>query len=316
MENHNRSLVSIQQLRCFESIYRLRSITRAASELGLTQPALSKALASLRTEFRDQLFVRTPSHMEATTQADRMIQSVRKALHIVDVDLRAGTTFDPRVARRGFTLCCSDLGTLVLAPSLLAYFRANAPHVRLRVVPPVQIDMALGLAQGEIDLVIGAFPELSSDVYQQVLFSDTYSCLVSAQHPRIGKAITLEQFVSEYHVVASATRSGHQHSAVERRIIELCGADGIAVRVPSFLEAPPLVERTDFLLTMPTVSAKHFARPRVLRLVDCPLDIRPLEVRQYWHQRTHHDSAHLWLRTLVFELFGRSRASNGLPFSN
>lgn len=306
MENHNRSQVSIQQLRCFESIYRLRSLTRAASELGLTQPALSKALASLRLEFRDQLFVRTSSHMEATTQADRMIQSVRTALHIVDVDLRAGTSFDPATARRSFTLCCSDLGTLVLAPALLAHFRAKAPNIRLRVVPPIQVDMALGLAQGEIDLVIGAFPEISSDLYQQVLFSDTYSCLVSAQHPRIRQAITLEQFVAEYHVVASAVRSGHQHSAVERRIIELCGADRIAARVPTFLAAPPLVERTDFLLTMPTVSAKHFVRPRILRLASCPLDIRPLEVRQYWHQRTHHDSAHLWLRKAVFELFGRS----------
>jgi len=303
LRNDARTSVNIQQLRCFEAIYRLRSLTRASLELELTQSALSKALAVLRDEYRDPLFVRSPKGMEPTPKAQTMAEPVRQALHIVDVELRSGTGFAPAAATRSFTLCCSDLGALYFLPKLLAHVRSHAPGVRMNVVQPVQFDMALALAHGDIDLVLGSYPDLGAGIFQQRLFVDSYACLLSAQHPRIRRELTLELFLGERHLLASMRGSGHHHGAVERCIVEACGPERIAARVATLLAAPFMLEGSDLLLTLPTASARRFSRANGLRMVPCPLPLPQLEVRQHWHERVHHDAASMWLRQAVFDLF-------------
>jgi DNA-binding transcriptional LysR family regulator len=304
MRDDARPIVNLQHLRCFEAIYRLRNLTRAADSLQLTQSAMSKSLSCLRDEYGDALFVRAGGTMEPTPKAHSMIEPIRSALRIIDVELKSGARFDPSSAMRSFALCCSDLGTLYFLPKLLAHLRSHAPGVRLHVLPPAQTDMALGLAHGDIDLVLGAYPDLGSGIFTQHLFDDSYSCLLSAQHPRIKKNMTPEGFVNERHLVASNLGSGHQHAQIERRIVEACGPERIVARVPTFLAGSFMLEDTDLLLTLPTASAKRFTRASGLRMVPCPLQLPPLEVRQYWHERVQHDAAHQWLRQLVFDLFG------------
>jgi len=304
LRNEARASVNIQQLRCFEAIFRLRNLTRAALELELTQPALSKSLALLRDEYQDPLFVRTSKGMAPTPKAHAMAELVRAALHIVDVDLRTGTRFLPEGASRSFTLCCSDLGALHFLPRLLAHVRVHAPGVRLRFVQPVQQDMALGLASGEIDLVLGAYPDLGAGIYQQRLFTDSHACLFSAGHPRIGHALSLAQFLAESHLIATMPGSGHHHNIVGRCIGEACGTERVAAQVPTLLASPFILEGSDMVLTLPTVSARRLAQANHgLRMLPCPLALPPLEVRQHWHERVHHDAANAWIRQMVFDLF-------------
>jgi len=315
LRNNARTSVNIQQLRCFDAIFRLRNLTRAALELELTQSALSKALAVLRDEYQDPLFVRSPKGMEPTPKAHAMVEAVRQALHIVDVELRSGSAFAPAAATRSFTLCCSDLGALYFLPRLLAHVRSHAPGVRLNVVQPVQLDMALALAHGDIDLVLGAYPDLGAGIYQQRLFVDSYACLFSAQHPRIQRELTLELFLGERHLVAAMQGSGHHHNTVARSIVEACGTERIAARVATLLVAPFVLEGSDLLLTLPTASARRFSRASGLRMAPCPLPLPPLEVRQHWHERVHHDAASAWLRQVVFDLFAEAGGTRARPMA-
>lgn len=316
LRNEARASVNIQQLRCFEAIFRLRNLTRASLELGLTQPALSKALSLLRDEYQDPLFVRTPKGMEPTPKAHTMAELVRAALHIVDVDLRTGTRFLPEGASRSFTLCCSDLGALHFLPRLLAHVRDHAPGVQLRFVQPIQQDMALGLASGEIDLVLGSYPDLGAGIYQQRLFTDSYACLFSAGHPRIRHEFSLVQFLAESHLVATMPGSGHHHNAVGRCIVDACGTERVAAQVPTLLASPFILEGSDMVLTLPAVSARRLSQTSGLRMLPCPLPLPPLEVRQHWHERVHHDAANAWIRQMVFDLFadaGSVTARSALP---
>lgn len=300
--------IDLQHLRAFEATYRLRSLTRAAMELDLTQPALSKSLRTLRERFGDPLFVRTPRGMEPTPRTEEMIGAVRRALRIVDVELRSRTTFDPASDTRVFSFYASDLGTLHFLQPYLAYAARHAPGLQFRVVSLAGANMPVGLAE-EVDLAVGGFPEFGAGIFQQRLFADPYVCLVSADHPRIGERFTLEDYARERHIVASVAGTGHQHAQVESRILEACGAGRIAARAPSFLALPFMLRGTAYVFTLPEAHARRFLVLGGLRIVPCPLPLAPLEIYQYWHERKHHDPAHRWFRQLTFELFAAGDAA-------
>ena len=93
--------VDLNLLRVFDTLYELRSVTRAASRLGLTQSAVSHALGRLRRAIDDPLFVRAPGGLQPTARAVEMAPGVREGL----VQLRGAlspTLFDPASAVRRF----------------------------------------------------------------------------------------------------------------------------------------------------------------------------------------------------------------------
>lgn len=304
MNERHKLTLDRQHLRAFESTFRLRSLTKAADELGLTQPALSKSLRVLREHFSDPLFVRTPRGMEPTPRASSLVDAIQRALHILEVELRASPQFDPASSDRAFAFYCSDLGSLHFLPRLLTHAARAAPAVQFQAVSPFRADMAGALANGEVDLAIGAFPDLGAGIFQQLLYADGYVCLVSSDHPRVGDAMTIEQYVSERHIIASAHGTGHFHHRAEQLITAACGPKRIAARVPNFFVPPFMLQGTEYVLTLPSTSARRFMRLGGLRIVPCPLSLPQLEIRQYWHERFHNDPALRWLRGVVFELFG------------
>ena len=81
--------VDLNLLKAFDALARERAVTRAASRIGLSQPAMSHALSRLRDLFADDLFVRTPSGMEPTARAREIAPLVAAAIEQVDRDLRA-----------------------------------------------------------------------------------------------------------------------------------------------------------------------------------------------------------------------------------
>jgi DNA-binding transcriptional LysR family regulator len=304
-----RSSIDVHHLRVFEAVFRLRSVTRAAAELGVTQSALSKSMSVLREHFSDPLFVRTPRGMEPTPRAMGLEGPMKQALAVFEDELRASPQFDPATSARWFAIYCSDMGAVHFLPALLAHAARHAPGVQFQLASPLHADMAAALAAGEADIAIGPYPDFGSGIFQQVLYTDRYVCLVDERHPRVQEELTLERYRAERHVVISAHGTGHVHREVERRIRETCPGDGIAALVPGFLTPAFVVQGSEYIATVPQLSARRFMALGGLRLLPCPLHLPTLEIRQYWHERFHHDPANQWLRGMVFSLFGRSSPS-------
>jgi DNA-binding transcriptional LysR family regulator len=82
--------IDLNLLRVFDAVLRERGVTPAASRLGLTQPAVSNALARLRALFGDALFVRTPAGMDATPFARGVAEPMRQALALLESALAHG----------------------------------------------------------------------------------------------------------------------------------------------------------------------------------------------------------------------------------
>src|SRR5690606_31245648 len=101
--------LDLNLLDLFNAIYKTRNLTAAGKELGLSQPAMSHALARLRDAYGDPLFIRLPKGVEPTPFADELIGPVSDALQILGQTLEK-EAFVPEHARRTFRLAMTDVG--------------------------------------------------------------------------------------------------------------------------------------------------------------------------------------------------------------
>lgn len=281
----------------FDLIHSTGSVTRAAEQLGQSQPTVSIWLAKLRAVLNDPLFVRTPSGMLPTPRADALIGAVRDALSSMRQITVEPEGFHPEQAQRKFRISMTDAGHVTLLPRILEHLRAVAPRVALEAAR-IDADTGKRLIAGDVDLAIGLVPELDTGFYQQTLFEEDWVCVANARHPRLGGDLSLPQYKAEAHV-AIASRSGALLQAalmrqrIERRVL---------LELPGFLGLPAIVSSTDLIATLPIGIGEALARSAGLSLFPCPVLVPSFAIKQHWHTRYHHDPANRWLRGVVCAL--------------
>jgi DNA-binding transcriptional LysR family regulator len=296
----NVQALDLNLLRVFDAVLRDRSVTSAARRLGLTQPAVSNALARLRALFEDALFVRTPTGMDATPFSRELAEPVRQALALLESALVHGPGFDAATSTRAFRFYMSDLGQIEFLPPLVERAQRVAPGVRLEAVALEVEDIGDALAAGALDLAVGFLPGLGPPVRRQPLFRDPYVCLVRADHPAIGKKLTRKLFLAASHALVSY-KGGHR---VIEEALERAGlARRIALRVPHFTVVPMVLERTDLILTLPSRVARVYQQRGRFRSLPPPVPIPPADVAAHWHERYERDPGNRWLREMIMELF-------------
>ena len=291
--------IDIRLLSVFDEIYKTRSVTTAALALDLSQPAVSIALSKLRHHFGNPLFVRTSSGMEPTPFGEGLVRPVRAVLDALDVVLGHQNDFDPVRSERIFSICMADISQLVLLPGLWAKLRTSAPGIRIEITP-LSNDTARKLESGEADLALGFMPQLEAGFYQQLLFKQNFVCMVAADHPRITEHLSLAQFEAEDHAVISS--SGLAPMIIDREIERLGLRRRVALDLPNFLGAAFMVEHTDLIITIPKRLGDVLQGRGAFRIFPVPFPLPGYEVKQYWHERYHHDSANRWLRQVISEL--------------
>lgn len=295
----NVTSLDLNLLRVFDAVLRDRSVTLAARHLGLTQPAVSNALARLRAQFEDTLFVRTPGGMDATPFARELAEPVRQALALLESALAHGPGFDPATATRAFRFYMSDLGQIEFLPPLVERAQRQAPGVRLEAVALEVEDIGDALAAGALDLAVGFLPGLGPPVRRQPLFRDPYVCLMRADHP-VGRSLTRKKFLAASHALVSY-KGGHR---VIEEALERAGlARRIALRVPHFTVVPMVLERSDLILTLPSKVARVYQQRGNFKSLPPPVPIPPADVAAHWHERFERDPGSRWLREMVMELF-------------
>jgi DNA-binding transcriptional LysR family regulator len=287
--------IDLNLLRVFDAVLHEKGVTPAAARLGLTQPAVSNALARLRKILGDALFVRTPRGMDATPFARELAEPVRQALALLESALAHGPGFDPATATRAFRFYMSDLGQIEFLPPLV---QRDAPAVRLEAIALEVEDIADALAAGGLDLAVGFLPGLGAPVRRQALFKDPYLCLMREDHPT--ETLTKKRFLEASHALVTY-RGGHRviEEAMERAGV----ARRIALRVPHFTVVPMVLERTDLILTLPARVARVFERRGKLKALPPPVPIPQAEVAVHWHERFEADPGNRWLRGLMVELY-------------
>lgn len=293
--------LDLNLLPVFEAVLAETSISRAAERLGLSQPAVSNALARLRQATGDRLFVRQGNAMVPTPYATELAAPLRQALAGIRAALGAGKEFDPATSQRRFAIYLTDLGEAYFLPRLLARLSRTAPGVHLHTLPMPTGAAEESLRSGEVDLAIGNLPKLGAGFYIQRLFRDRYICLVRKGHPAIGQRITARQFAAASHAIV--TPGGWGHGIIEQALVAHGLEHRIALRLQNFLVLANIVATSDLVAIVPHSVGSQLSRELDVRLLPLPISIPTFDIRQCWQERFHDDAGHRWLRQQFADLF-------------
>jgi DNA-binding transcriptional LysR family regulator len=280
-----------------------RSVTRAAAALGLSQPAVSHALARLRSALGDPMFVRTPAGMVLTPRAEALAPAVREVLARVEREILRGEAFEPSTLARTFRVRTTDFVEALLAPALVERLRLAAPQSSLSFVPTELRLPKEALASGACDLAIaGAYREVPDGFYQQRLFVDRFACAVRADHPRLGgrRKVTLDAYCREPHVLIAP--GGELRGVIDRALDRAGRTRRVVVGTSGFLSGALVAARTEGVITAPSRLLALVAETIPIRRFAPPLPLSDVKVVQVWHARNHEDPAHRWFRDGVSEL--------------
>ena len=287
----------LTHLQLIEALSRSGNLTEAAKEIGLTQPAASHALARLRRELQDPIFIRTTEGMRPTPYGTRLTTAVRAALDALRHGMDSQGDFDAPTSTRTFNLFMSDVGQLLYLPPLLTRLQTEAPGVTLRVrLVPAKAPHLL-LESGAVDLAIGTYTTLISGCMQRKLLQDRYVCVVRRDHPAFAKGMTAEAFRDVAHALADA--SGYAHERLDRWLARHRVRRRIKLHVPHVLVLPLLIARSDLLAVMAERIARFFSEIVPLKIMPPPTKLPPYDVKLFWHERFHRDAANRWLREFV-----------------
>lgn len=294
--------LDLNLLRVLVTVHDTGSVTVAAARLGISQPAASAALGRLRTALNDPLFVREGMRMRATPMALRILDKTREVLEVIDRDILAPSTFDPAAAQGELSVCLSEIGEVVLLPELYHRLRRDAPGLLIKTVSLGPDELEHALSEGEVDMAIGYFPDLTgAAIYQQRLFSHVLACMVREGHAIEGQRMSMAQFRQAEHLLV---RDGSRTMEMYERYIQAQGIRRkVGLQMSHYLSVPGLVEETDLVVVLPRTIALGFSRSRRLRVLAPPPSFPRYDLKQYWHRRFHNDPRLMWLRAVVRELY-------------
>ncbi|WP_345796470.1 LysR family transcriptional regulator [Castellaniella sp. MT123] len=286
-------------LKVFCMLMTERSVSRTALKLNQSQPAISVALKNLRLIFQDPLLVREKGGMVPTDRALTILEHARSALNSIDTMLETGEAFEPASSRQTFRIGSPDYLAPAFAASVVARFRREAPHARLVLhsLGP-DFDFEQSLAEGNLDVVIGNWPEPPDRMHLSVLLEDPIVCLMAADHPLANRQLSIDDFRRIQHVVPTPY-SMTQRGMIDTMLTSLRIQREECVEVQSFMLAPYLLPGTDLAFTTTRHFARYYAGLLPLAIVESPIDFPPMRFYQLWHARNHHASSHQWLRHLL-----------------
>ncbi len=293
--------LDLNLLRVFAQLLRDRHVSRAATALGLSQPAASNALRRLRAELGDELFHRTANGMQPTAYALHVAPAITQALDLIGDALSSAQAFDPVRDQRGFALAMSDVGQIYFLPLLMKALGREAPQVSLRTVGLRDVDLAVALADGRVDLALGWLPQLQAGFFQQVLFRQGYVCLLRAGHPATARPWGKTSFRACEHVRVEAEGSGH--GRIEAQLQQLGLERRIRLAVPDYVALGHVLLQTDLIATVPARFAERICATLALEQRRVPVQLPESVIHQIWHGRAHRNPAHRWMRGLLHRVF-------------
>jgi DNA-binding transcriptional LysR family regulator len=286
--------IDLNLLVVFDAIMQERSVTRAGHRLGLSQPAMSHALARLRHMLKDDLFVRSPRGMLPTPRAEQLALPIRSSLEGLQQSLEPGR-FDPRTATRDFHVAVDNYAAVVLVGLLAARVGKAAPGVTLEFRPTGRRDIPDLTDRGDLDLVIGPFSNQGERFSRLGLLQDNFVA-VSRKNLRKTPKLSIKEYATIPHLEITSVQKPTDF--IDQALAQHEVKRHIALRAP-LLSAAGILAASDLITVLPRRIAEELARDRPLTIRPLPHASPMVEIAMIWPRQLQNQPAHRWLRDTV-----------------
>jgi DNA-binding transcriptional LysR family regulator len=312
--------LDLNLLRVFDAVMTEQNLTRAASRLAMTQPAVSNALRRLRDALNDELLIRTAHGVKPTPRAETLWPAVRRALSELEEAVMPDQNFDLSKAQNIFRIAMADATAALWLPTLVRSIESEAAGIRVRMVPLTTREPRPMLLRGDIDLAIGFFPGVVSQltggqasvspIRHEQLYSGQYVCVMRKDHPLAEKELTLDDYCSANHLLVSF--SGRAHGLVDEALAQLGRERRILLTVNQFFTAGRVVSSSDLITVLPRHLVASTGIMSALITKELPFSLPKVHVDMLWHERDTRSPAHKWLRSQFTEVTNAAFAKRGM----
>ncbi len=291
--------IDVFLLRCFAALMNARSVSGAADVLETSQPAVSKALARLRTLFNDPLLIRARGRMVPTDRAIELEEPVQRILADLAAVIEAPRGVDPRTAEITFRLTAAETVEHLIFPRLIERLQESAPGVRIEARHPSRDHALRWLENGEIDFRLGWLERPPQTLHSAQLYRDRLVCVARKNHPELNGRITLEQYLSFSHVRLEVAPHGMSGRAIDEAAAKLGAKLHIGMRMQNYGTVLRTVAQSNLIATVSERMLKSAGAHLALQILEPPLKLPELRINMFWHARTHKDPRHRWFRQQI-----------------
>lgn len=303
------SNINLNLLKILDAILTESHVTAAGQRLGLSQSATSTALKQIRDLLHDPVLVRGQGSQMYLTDYAKSIQGQVSRLTRELSNLLHREEFDPRSSTRVFHIGMSDYLSFVLLPDLINHLAQIAPNIKLIVHHVNYFNDARQLESGELDLILGYFPDAPRHIECEALYEDHPVFVAHKSHPlfEYDKDIVLEDII-QFPLIMVSFMNDPTDNYFDR-LIKTQGLDAtVKVVVPHALIALLSLKNNHYITHTVNRIAEPFAELVGLDFLPTPKNLpkkesqTPYVAHQYWYKTTTDDSEHQWLRHLIKEI--------------
>ncbi|MDQ7078543.1 MAG: LysR family transcriptional regulator [Robiginitomaculum sp.] len=294
-------------LRVLDALLRERSTVRAGRRIGLSQPAVSAALARLRLSLGDELFFRSGKTFEPTQFALSLEVPLRNLLAQLEELISGSDAFDPAVSEARFRISGADFFAELLMPVLMERLQGMAPSMRTHLVNMVPSKPFEALTLYDVDLVLIPDMDLPDWAEHQRVLKSDFCVIARSGHQRLasagvrpGDVIPINLFCDISHVLFSA--DGKRQAQGDEALARIGRERRVVMTLPVFSGVYRVVAGSELIALLPSALARHVAPSVGLDIFLPPVNVPSVQIVMAWHRRMNADPAHKWLRQQIAEL--------------
>ncbi|MFD2112697.1 LysR family transcriptional regulator [Thiorhodococcus fuscus] len=294
-----------------------RHVSRAGEQLGMSQPAVSRALQRLRVMFDDPLLVRTSRGFDLSARAEALLPDL---IHWIEDTERlvSRQSFDPATSTHVVRFYGPEPEVGWFLPPLFERMRRLAQGMVLEVKsePRDHFDQ---LERGEVHFVLSPFePSAAStaQIHSLYLAPMAFALVMNADNPLALGAISAERIAAANHGLVSLT--GRGGGTVENGLLAqgyLAQGERLnqPLRLTSFTSIAAFCECSDMVFLLPKQFAEELAHGRNLVVRETPPEATTggPQVSLYWHERFHNDPMCVWIRDQLKAVHGSTVERHG-----
>lgn len=293
--------VELHLLPILDTLLTERSVSRTAARLHLTQPAISYALAKLRSQIGDPLLVKSGNRMLPTERALALAGPLRAALAQIESCVSSSAQFDPPSTEGEVHFGVGDYSAYVVMPRVLDVLLREAPKLKIclhRI--GAGIAEVVEAAQA-FDMCFSRSPKVPPALGSEVLFDDIEVLVARKNHPIFDHPIDMAAYLKYPHLAATS-----QHGIRPSGADDILEAKGlvrpIRVALPEGMHLTLTGLLGDAISTIPARFAAMFSGTTGTRMAKLPFESPKISVSLVWHRRHDQSALHKWLRGIVCDV--------------